>query len=140
MEIYEEVLDLIAEVAEKASDHEIGGMLGADRSGSICQVVVDHSSSNNRHTYVPNVDWLNNIIAQWENWNFSGLFHTHLNNQKTLSCGDRKYIKEILMAMPSDVTYLYFPLHVLPENKFYAFKAERINDEIIITEESVHII
>ena len=27
MEIYEEVLDLIAEVAGKASDHEIGGML-----------------------------------------------------------------------------------------------------------------
>ena len=80
MEIYEEVLDLIAEAAEEASDHEIGGMLGADMSGSICQVVVDHSPSNNQHTYVPNVDWLNNIVARWENWHFSGLFHTHLNN------------------------------------------------------------
>ena len=140
MEIYEEVLDVIAEAAEKASDREIGGMLGADRGGSICQVVVDRSTSNKRHTYAPNVDWLNHIIGSRRNWCFSGLFHTHLNNQSTLSVGDRTYIKEILMAMPSDIAYLYFPLYVLPQKKLYAFKAERVNGEIIITEESVNII
>ncbi len=140
MEIHKKVFDLIAKAAEKAKDHEIGGILGADKGDFICQVVIDNTRSNDWYTYTPNVELLNEIIARWDQCQFIGFFHSHLNNQNTLSVGDRSYIRQIIRAMPSEIIHLYFPLYVIPENKLYGFKAQRVNDEIIITEDPVNII
>lgn len=141
MEIYKEMLDRIADAARRSCGREIGGILGADRDGAVCRVVIDDAPSDDRYTYVPDVDRLNGILARWEPHEFIGLFHTHPNNQRTLSVGDRAYIGEIMRAMPPGKDRLCFPLYVLPEYRLYGYLAERdARHGITVTQEPVHVI
>ena len=140
MTIYKEIYDLIADTAQRACDHEIGAVLGADRSDDICEAVFDRIEDIKQYMYTPNVEYLNEVIERWQRWRFAGIVHSHLNNQCTLSSADKAYIEDIMMAMPSDVDYLYFPVYVMPENKLYGYKAERLLNRVIIFEEPVTII
>lgn len=140
MRIYKEIYDLIADTAQGACDHEIGAVLGADRGDDICEVVFDRIEDIKRYMYTPNVEYLNEVIERWQRWRFAGIVHSHLNNQCTLSSADKAYIEDIMMAMPPDMDYLYFPVYVIPENKLYGYKAERLLNRVIILEEPVTII
>ena len=140
MRIYKEIYDLIADTAQGACDHEIGAVLGADRGDDICEVVFDRIEDIKRYMYTPNVEYLNEVIERWQRWRFAGILHSHLNNQSTLSSADKAYIEAIIMAMPPDIDFLYFPIYVMPENKLYGYKAERLLNRVIILEEPVSII
>lgn len=139
MEIYREIVDLIAEAVAESCEREIGGILGADRGELICEAVVDNTPSEKWYTYTPNTEFLNEVIMNWD-WNFIGIFHSHLNGQSSLSVGDKAYIERIMGDMPAEIDHLYFPLYVMPENRLYGFKATRTKGEITISEEAVDII
>ena len=139
MTIYKEIYDLIATTAENAGDREIGGILGADRAYDVCKAVVDQTQDINWYMYTPNIDHLNRIINRWQHWRFCGIFHSHL-YQRTLSAADKDYIGDIMMAMPSDINCLYFPVYVVSENTLYGYKAKRVLNKVIILEEPVEII
>ena len=118
---------------------EIGGILGSHDNEVIDELVMDEP---NPHTikncsYTPNISFLNQNIELWQsnNINFKGLFHTHYYGIKTLSCGDRKYIAEIMNSLPKSIKYLYFPVFVLPNRELICYKAVRENDTVFIEEE-----
>ncbi len=108
---------------------ETGGIIGSSHGEIIDSVVMDNSgfSEGKVCSYSPNVDFLNNYIAEWQNdgLSFKGLFHTHFASVETLSCADKHYISAIMNAMPRTIKYLYFPIFVLPDRRIVGYRAER---------------
>lgn len=123
---------------------EIGGIIGSVKEGIITEVIMDEisASPNIMCHYEPNVDFLNQYIAEWldNGIEFKGVFHTHFSGVRTMSYADKKYINAIMRNMPQSIKYLYFPIFVLPDRKFICYKAEIINNEIYIYQEEVTII
>ena len=108
---------------------ETGGILGSNDGNIITNVIVDRNmeASIKRCIYSPNVDFLNECIATWaeENIVFMGIFHTHFMGVETLSDADKKYIHEIMEAMPKEIESLFFPVFVLPNRILACYKVER---------------
>lgn len=103
---------------------ETGGVLGGKR-GSVTHFIFDKVSTEQRGDfYIPNTEYLNSVITQWqaESIELLGVFHTHPQNAKTLSNADCVYIKAIMQSLPVSVHRLYFPI-VIPKMKMYAFSA-----------------
>ena len=103
-------------------------------------MVFDRTDDIKWYMYTPNVEYLNDVIERWQRWRFAGIVHSHVNNQHTLSATDKAYIEDIMMAMPPDIEHLYFPIYVMPENKLYGYKAERLLNRVIIFDEQIKII
>lgn len=122
---------------------ETGGILGSHDGKMIDEVVMDILAEKSERpcSYSPNVDFLNQNIRSWQEQNisFMGIFHTHFMSVKTLSCGDKKYITEIMNAMPDDITYLYFPIFVLPDRILVCYKAHKTADTVEIISEQLQI-
>lgn len=122
---------------------EIGGILGSHNNELIDEVILDAQDPNalKRCSYTPNVAFLNQQIKHWQDCkiHFKGMFHTHHFGIKTLSCGDQKYITEIMTRMPDCIQYLYFPIFVLPDRQWIGYKAVRTNEEILIQEDDIFI-
>lgn len=120
---------------------EIGGILGS-KNEEIDELVLDIAKpSYSNSIYVPNVSFLNKCIDKWINEGivFKGMFHTHALNWLELSSDDKKYIIQIMNAMPDSITKLFFPL-VFPQNFIKVFCAEKRNNQIIISEEEIKIV
>lgn len=120
---------------------ESGGLLGGSR-GCVNEVYYEPGlQSEQRGCYIPDVERLNQCLKNWhrKNITFYGIFHTHLPNWKTLSEGDRTYIKTIMKAMPETVGVLYFPL-VFPKERIVSFRAERSGAKICIVPDVLNII
>lgn len=114
---------------------EVGGILGKDSNDIISEVYFDKGKNNGKQcSYVPDTDILNQQILEWKRKNiaFAGIFHTHFFGVETLSEGDIKYINKIMLAMPKQVKYLWFPIVVLPQRKIIAYIAHRENTNVII--------
>lgn len=96
---------------------------------------------DNKGCYIPNVGKLNKCICEWQkqNINFYGIIHSHINHYGDLSNDDIKYIKRIMLSMPQNIQYLYFPV-VLPKRTIKSFKAVRIGDEIRIVSDNIIIL
>ena len=120
---------------------ETGGILGG-KNNIITKFEFDKGTilSSNRH-YYPNTEKLNACIEEWKNRDiqFYGIVHSHLQDERVLSRGDRKYIQVIMQAMPKDVRFLYFPI-VLPQMKVVSFEAVRLGNEINIINSDIKII
>lgn len=120
---------------------ETGGILGSQGNDIIDEVIVDlpDLTSSAPCSYFPNVDFLNQHIAAWQDNGimFAGIFHTHFCGVKTLSQGDRKYITAIMCAMPHQFNILYFPVFVLPDRELVCYKAVRSNGIIDIQAENL---
>ena len=140
MIITQSVIDIINRSVSDVPP-ETGGILGSSDGKQIDHVVMDMPGTNHLKmcAYYPNVAFLNQTIAQWQDngVSFMGLFHTHFFGVRTLSIGDRKYIREIMNAMPESVDKLYFPLFVLPEREMVCYKALRTNRSAEVSEEAV---
>jgi len=123
---------------------ETGGILGSKYDNIITDVIMDkvNKSSDKICCYEPNVDFLNQHINKWceKGIDFKGIFHTHFVGVKTLSCADKIYISVIMKNMPAEITYLYFPVFVLPNREFVCYKAEKSDKEIKISCEDVIVI
>lgn len=140
MKILKSVVNLISKAASQQS-FEIGGIIGSHSNDTIDEVVIDLLKTNNINccSYSPNVIFLNQNIDSWQNNNieFKGVFHTHFFGIKTLSCGDKKYINEIMRVMPENIKFLYFPVFVLPDMELVCYKAIKKNQSIFIKEEPI---
>ena len=124
------------------SPPEVGGILGKDRNIVTCFEYDNGIATDKLCTYVPDVVRLNNVIEKWseQNISFCGIFHTHFFGVRTLSDGDKKYINNILSAMPNTINRLYFPI-VLPETKeMVVYLAIRSGEKIRIVEDVIEII
>jgi hypothetical protein len=135
MRIKKNVIDTIS-VSVAGLPYETGGILGSHDKIVIDEVVMDVWESSNAKpcAYSPHVYFLNQNIDLWQKSgiSFMGMFHTHFVGVETLSCGDIKYIKAIMNAMPQRVGFLYFPIFVLPNEKLICYKAERVDGTVCI--------
>lgn len=121
---------------------EAGGIIGG-KKGKINIWEFDLGYKEEGCMYCPNVESLNNTIEIWinEGFDFMGIFHVHFGGAKTLSEGDKKYIQEIMNAMPDAIKKLYFPIIVQPEKELCSYKAVRnLWGEIKIKPDKVKII
>lgn len=117
---------------------EIGGIIGGS-GDTVSTFWIDYTCSFKESArYIPNLYEINKRIADWEKSGiqFLGIFHSHMEGQNTLSGGDRKYIINIMSAMPSKVQYLFFPI-VIPEQGVYGFKAIKKEEGIYILSETM---
>ena len=135
-EIYDQIL-----CAFPAVPPESGCILGVREDSVDCFVHDYEAPTVDRAIYTPNIEVLNQVIAQWaeRGIRFCGLAHSHPHGQESLSSGDVHYINTIMQAMPVSMKYLYFPL-VFPGEKMVSFIASRnqrglyiLPDEIIMT-------
>lgn len=121
---------------------EAGGILGG-KEGRICLWKYDAGYPETGCAYRPNVNFLNRVIAEWNdsNYDFMGIFHVHFGGSKTLSNGDKRYIEEIMRAMPDFVERLYFPIVVQPEKQFISYLAYRgSSDRVTITTDKFEVL
>lgn len=119
---------------------EIGGILGG-KNGIVTDIVIDNRNAvSNKAVYIPDIDFLNFKIDEWEKQNieFFGIFHTHFSDN-TLSKDDRINIGKVMYSMPKSVIKLYFPI-VIPQKEMIAYVAERKNNKINIYLEDIDII
>lgn len=120
---------------------ETGGILGS-KNGEIDTMILDMGQlSYHSGIYIPNVSFLNKCIENWyaEKIAFKGIFHTHALNWLELSSDDKRYIMQIMNAMPKSINKLYFPL-VFPSKFIKIFYAEKKNNNIFISEEEMEIV
>lgn len=123
MRIYEETLQKILSSFPEVPP-ENGGILG-QKDGIICAYLHDRKAQSvERAIYVPNVDWMNRCIQEWELFGieFAGIVHSHPQECTTLSGPDRAYIREIMTAMPYHISELFFPI-LVPGKGIYPYKA-----------------
>lgn len=140
MQINKAIYEFMAARCSTCADQELGGVLGCVKSGSIGFVEFENPNSKALwYTRVPNTDYINKVTEGWPSYfQFAGLFHIHRSNNNRLSVADRTYFEKIMSFMPPEITVLHFPLYVLPEKRFYGFKAERTEDgSIEITDEPI---
>lgn len=138
MRILKSIIDMIDSLVSEQPP-ETGGILGSHDNEFIDELVMDEPNPHaiKNCSYTPNISFLNQNIELWQNnnINFKGIFHTHYFGVKTLSCGDRKYITEIMHKLPKCIEYLYFPIFVLPNRELICYKAIRENEAILVEEE-----
>ena len=91
--------------------------------------------------YIPNTQFLNQTIAEWEKSRikFRGIFHTHTPQWTELSNEDRAYIIDILKAMPASIKFLYFPL-VFPGIQIKNYIAQQTGNAFDIVDDDIEII
>lgn len=121
--------------------YEIGGIIGGN-SNIITHFEYDNNYSiKNKNMYVPNIEYLNEIIFEWKKQSVElyGVFHTHPIGQTTLSNDDIVTIKNIMMALPKSVKFLYFPI-VIPNDMIYPYVAKRDDNKINIYLDDIDII
>lgn len=121
---------------------ETGGILGG-RCGVITHYVFDKGQctlTSPAH-YQPSTEMLNQIIAKWQILNIQlfGLFHSHYPHDTELSPGDKSYITEIMLAMPSEIHTLYFPL-ILPGTAMIGYQADKYGSDIHIVCDKIEIL
>lgn len=121
---------------------ESGGIIGGT-NGIVTEIHFDAGQNSNHHPaiYVPNIESLNKVIAEWSlsNIEFYGIFHSHYPQDRTLSTGDIKYIKKIMQVMPSEIQLLLFPI-ILPRQDVIAYRASNDETGISIACDKIEII
>ena len=120
---------------------EVGGIIGM-KNGVVS--VVEFDFLNIIHDfaqYIPDTESINKTIRLWDKkgFDFCGMFHSHMYNQKTLSNEDKRYIEEIMRLMPEKTEVLYFPV-IMPKQKIISYKAEKKNHSILILNDIIEIV
>lgn len=117
---------------------ERGGVIGSEH-GVVCTFYLDDGAGQaGRYVYVPDVNKLNGVIAQWaeKGIGFAGMFHSHPSPQTDLSIADEEYIINIMEAMPGSVSELHFPV-IVPGMGMTGHLAKRRAGEVIIVPEEI---
>ena len=120
---------------------EKGGIIGS-KNGIVGTFFFDDGAVQaERYAYVPNVDMLNDVVAQWAKKGicFAGLFHSHPHPQTELSIADKEYILKIMEAMPDSIMELHFPV-IVPGMGMIGYLAKRRDGEVIIVPEEINIV
>ena len=100
---------------------EMGGIRGADSSGTVSEFCPDTTGSTMANQYTPDCATLNRVIAQWfqRGIYFAGFVHSHPKEYTALSCADVEYARKIKAVnhMESVLMLLYIP----ETNRFYEY-------------------
>lgn len=143
MKIDENALNII-NASIDGKPPETGGILGSLDGQIITDVIMDQKEESIGHacSYSPNVHYLNACLEDWLSAGkfFMGIFHTHFVGVKTLSGADKKYIVDIMNAMPQEINTLYFPIFVLPDRELVCYKAMRKNKRVYMEKDILQII
>lgn len=107
------------------------------KSGVITAFIRDNGIGGNLYDeYIPNIWFLNAVIAEWERKRirFYGIYHTHFSGGYDLSNADKAYIRDIMRRAPC--RRLYFP--VIPGNeRMVAHYAELRKDGLVFSKEDI---
>ena len=136
-EVWEKIFSDIGETPP-----EVGGILGMSKD-VVDSLFIDCGVPMNKLcSYTPDVTLLNHMIDIWQQKEirFVGIFHSHYFGVKSLSEGDKKYIKLIMNSMPSDINSLYFPVAVMPDKELVVYKAYRCERGLELIKEQVEIL
>lgn len=119
--------------------YESGIVLGGT-DNQVTELYFDCVSKGENY-YSPNTKIINGVIEKWSsnNIDFLGLAHTHPCFQIKLSNVDKEYIKNILSAMPSEISQLYFPV-VLPNKQIVSYLCKLKNNQLQVIEDDIKII
>ena len=137
--------DVYKEIINKVPDQmpETGGILWGHKC-LITKVIFDVGIKDNVQIchYAPDVCKLNKCLSVWlkQGIELYGLFHTHFFNVSSLSQGDIAYIKQILLGMPEEKKWLYFPIVVLPDKKMVSYRCSLDGDKLVVQDESISIV
>ena len=127
-------------IESPAPPPEVGGIIGGKEDIITCYFADKGSKENCYDSYYPSTDLLNKQIDKWQDdgIDFYGIYHTHFAGDDGLSSSDRRYIVNIMQAMPSQIQYLYFP--IVFKNNMLIYKAIRENNIVKIVQEDIEII
>ena len=127
-------------VESPAPPPEVGGIIFVKYYIIICYFADEGSKENCYDSYYPSTDLLNKQIEKWqdEKIDFYGIYHTHFAGDDGLSSSDRRYIVNIMQAMPSQIRYLYFP--IVFKNNMLIYKAVHENNKVKIVKEDIEIV
>ncbi len=119
---------------------EVGGIIGGKNDIVTCYFADKGSKENCYDSYYPSTDLLNDQIAKWQDSgiDFYGIYHTHFAGDDGLSCSDRRYIVNIMQAMPQEIKYLYFP--IVFKGNMLVYKAVRDKNTVKIQQEDMEIV
>lgn len=97
---------------------EAGGIIGGIKETDVTEFVFDGETSENE--YIPNVDKLNNTIAEWSERNiyFLGIIHSHI-TRKELSTADIIYARNIIKL--NKMHRILMPIFVLNTKELYVY-------------------
>ncbi len=130
--VYEQIKHFVRDHSK-----EVGGILGALDSDITDTVPDTGLITECGCEYKPDICFLNKNIKRWQDEGISlqGIYHTHFHHVEMLSEDDCEYAKKILLAMPENVEYLYFPVVVLPEMELVPYKCRIFNGQLQVTRE-----
>lgn len=105
--------DVFERIASTLKRPEMGGILGANSSGTVVAFYFDATGTTTENQYVPNTAVLNRVIEAWfpQGVYFAGFVHTHNKYKPKLSWVDMSYALTIKNAcqMESVLMLLYVP-------------------------------
>lgn len=117
---------------------EIGGILGGV-NGVISTYQVDRGAVPDRKFdhYYPDVIFLNHTIQEWSDKGieFYGLFHSHFPGGIELSVQDKRYITQIMLAMPKRIVRLFFP--IILRDDMIGYRAIRCGKNVCIERDDI---
>ena len=119
-EIHKEIIEKTPSVPP-----ESGGIIGGKNGIVECYQFDLHNKIQDKAVYLPDIDFLNSIIEKWnkENIDFLGIFHSHPDNNYTLSEFDKTQITKIMESLSDCVKMLYFPI-IIPEKSMNCYCAK----------------
>lgn len=140
MRIEETVYFRLLESCIKAPP-EMGGILGGHSQIIDCFNLIEGKNDNNMAFYSPDVKRMNAVIDLWRQngVDFYGIFHSHPSCCTALSEEDKKYIVEIMKAMPEQVRFLYFPI-LIPYKELYVYKAVKSYGKVKLVSENLQVV
>lgn len=118
---------------------ESGGILGG-ADGIVSKYVSDKGLESNLYDeYIPDVDFLNSVIWEWQNRQiqFYGIYHSHFHGGYDLSDADKQYIAKIMENIPD--RKLFFPI-VFPKEGMLVYHAEFVKKQLRLSRESLILI
>lgn len=120
---------------------EAGGIIGGTE-GAVRIWRYDGGYPEKGCVYRPNVEYLNDVIAEWmdSGLSFMGIIHVHFGGSRGLSDSDIRYIEKIMRAMPDSIEKLYFPLVVQPQRQWVSYVAYRNSQgKVTVTEDEIEV-
>lgn len=116
---------------------ETGIILGI-KNGIIVKCEFDKGYECCNGCYSLNTTMIENLIALWNmnGTDFGGIAHSHVPNGRSLSGGDRAYIKQIMECQTEAIGILYFPI-VIPHEEMLAFSAVKKSSSVVIRPEPI---
>lgn len=127
---------------QKENSSETGGILGGCNGIVMVSYYDKGLPTSRRCSYVPNVRDLNAVIRKWQKNSicFMGIYHTHFENVRSLSMSDIGYIERITRNMPQEITQLYFPIIISPDDEMICYIAKIVSGELVVEEDGLEII